>query len=414
MAGTIPKGGFKDRDSFKAWLKSLAEDQSVPFARVLAHRAALRALPSVHRAFSESISGEFDPSSLTLAVFRANAISRVARKYPTREIERAAVFAFVRASRTAAFAAADAAAFAAARASRAAASASDAAADAAGAAGAAAGAMWDALTRDARELERRETADGFEDTPLWAGEPPFWWLDEMRILQEALFSSTNNSQGNTDDKYWSNWLDWYDAVVLGQSPWNLPRATANELEKRIALGDGRDDFWDTGKRTVAEINAEIAGWVEEARQSAQLIEPDSEVASEDDAELLVQSPAPFSFQALGGKITARPQTGAPFDPAMAVDILSELLEKAKTHRKHLEACGNAVSSHVLNSASSIERCVQEWAEKPAPGVLLMRLRTLEAIIDAYDTEDGRGMLYPDAILAMRDMQGSVNDFIRPC
>ncbi|MCB1419018.1 MAG: hypothetical protein KDJ74_08475 [Notoacmeibacter sp.] len=264
MSSTIPKGGFRDEGGFRAWLDSLPEEQRAPFAQAIAHRAALRALPLLHTAFSVDKTKAFDPAVLTLAVFRANAISRVAPKYPTREIADAAARAAYAAARAAARAAraAYAAAYAAARAAAyAAARAAAYAARAARAADAAAEeAMWDAISRDARELEKRGSADGFEDTPLWPEGAPEWWMDQFKRLTGVLTEQGPNAPG-----LWSVWTAWYDAIVIGHSPWRLPRATANKLEKRIALGDGREDFWDTEKRSVAEINAEIAGWVEEAR-----------------------------------------------------------------------------------------------------------------------------------------------------
>src|SRR5262245_21758614 len=53
----------------------------------------------------------------------------------------------------------------------------------------------------------------------------------------------------------------------------------------------------------------------------------------------------------------------------------------------------------------------DWEKTPAPGVLLMRLRSLEATVSAYDTAEGRGELYPSAIAAMIDLKLCIEDFL---
>lgn len=303
MAIEIPKGGFRDEDGFLAWLESLAVAQRMPFARVLAHRAALRALPFLNSAYSAENRRKLDPSNLTLSAFRANVISRVARKFTDQAILRSAVDAanatdeaagdadyfsggFVAdASTGAAFAltrysgslfisakVAYSAARAAAHATAYAASHATAGAEYAVDAANSADAIWIAITDDVRSLIEKGTAKRFEDTPLWPHGAPKWWENQYDRLDEILSRQKNLKGQRPFPPHWSIWLGWYDSILVGIPPWNLPRATANELEKRIALGDGRDDFWDTEKRSVAEINAEIAGWVEEARAG---LDPDS-------------------------------------------------------------------------------------------------------------------------------------------
>ncbi len=79
----------------------------------------------------------------------------------------------------------------------------------------------------------------------------FWTIDFRRAFE--------------NQKIWAVWLEWWQARVDGAPSWGLPPALEQEVETRIALGDGRKDFWD---RDPAEVNAEIAGWVEEARRKA--------------------------------------------------------------------------------------------------------------------------------------------------
>ena len=93
--------------------------------------------------------------------------------------------------------------------------------------------------------------------PLWLGKTPDWWPDALQRLKAHLSARPSK-------EHWSVWTDWYESVARGGPAFGLPAAIAADLEKRIALGDGRDDFWD---RPPAAINAEIAGWVAAARQT---------------------------------------------------------------------------------------------------------------------------------------------------
>lgn len=322
MAGMIPEGGFKDRDGFRAWLESLDEDQRVPFARVLAHRAALRVLPFVASSLGNWMEIEAAETLIT-SVFRANAVSRVLCTTPSLQYSRFAIDAALAADECAIIADRAASHVASGRARNAARS-SYSATDAASTSAAiittdsaahvvmrsirasafgtdyrAAGSgILEVIKFDARMFENVGSSKGFEDTPLWPVGAPVWWTEQYQKLQAALWSDVRQKE------HWAVWLNWYGAIVSGQSPWNLPRATASEIEKRIALGDGRDDFWDTKKRTVAEINAEIARWVEEARPPHR-IEPE---ASEQTPESGKNAQKPDSWRGESTPVTVPPKS----------------------------------------------------------------------------------------------------------
>src|ERR1700677_3201580 len=89
-AGVGP-GEIKDRETLKAWLDS----QPRQVVDLIAARAALRTLPLFSRAvraldFGEVVSRKKAPrrfADLTVALFRAAALARVAGTYPTRANE---------------------------------------------------------------------------------------------------------------------------------------------------------------------------------------------------------------------------------------------------------------------------------------------------------------------------------------
>jgi hypothetical protein len=127
---------------------------------------------------------------------------------------------------------------------------------------------WAAVTADARMLEAGATPAEMAATPLWpAGSPYKPTFDRKTFLAAA--------------PSFEVWLDWYEPIALGKAPWGLPRDVADKLEMRIALGDDRGeggkDFWG---RDADVVNAEIKGWVEEARAEAALMHQPAELEIE--------------------------------------------------------------------------------------------------------------------------------------
>jgi hypothetical protein len=95
-----------------------------------------------------------------------------------------------------------------------------------------------------------------------------------RIGNSPIKYEVRESKNSTS--LFSIWMEWYDYVLDGLSPWGLPPDIADKLEMRIALGDGRGeggrDFWG---RPANEVNAEIKSWVDAARAEVADSEPES-------------------------------------------------------------------------------------------------------------------------------------------
>lgn len=254
---------FTSENELKVWL----EDKPIEWGRVIAHRAAMRVLPMI------SDEWRADPpieqrQGLTLAVFRANLISRVAGVYPTRDMSKyadAASSAASRATDRATFSAAHYAASAAhyaasasfADASRIASSSSRAAAAAASFSASAVGsAIWRSVSLDAQWLLKREDAPSAEQAKsllslsVWHGRAPSWARNALKRLSAAT---------SADSTHWSDWIAWHGTVApIDGDPLGVYFSEA--LELRIATQP--DDWWDRGAEAV---NADIAKWVEEER-----------------------------------------------------------------------------------------------------------------------------------------------------
>ena len=293
----IPEGGFTDGGQLEAWLTKLPKKSQRPTSIIVANRAAIRIMPLIARQISYS-------NSFILAMFviRSIIISRVGGKFANFEIINAASVAgdddaayamsifptdYTESAAAAAIAAANsvntwdnrtadfvstmsAAAAAADSVSRLLAhnftnAAHDHgyqphAAARSSYAKAAKDSFWLATTHDAQAVE--EKTANFRDMSLWSGSAPNWWKEERDKFNLVLSSGLSSIAGSNP---WLVWRDWYDSRVDGGPSWGLTEKIADELETRIALGDGREDFWD---RDPAEVNAEIAEWVEDARKKA--------------------------------------------------------------------------------------------------------------------------------------------------
>ena len=248
---------INDRYSLEFWLWR----QSRRVAVVIGVRAALRVVPKAflpvpERRSAKNLSEFF---ALTAAIFRANALTRVAGKYPSRAKEldnfganraAAAAFAVARAaadldvhSDAEAFtssASAAGAAFAAVRAARVKGADTDAAEGAASAAFASSRVandeIWDSIRADIGAL-RKVNAAALMDLPLWLPEMPDWMKDAWAALQSNL----------PLDQDWDVWIDWYKDRLRGGS-----RGEAHEL----VFATVPRDVWDKGP---AAVNA----WIKE-------------------------------------------------------------------------------------------------------------------------------------------------------
>lgn len=251
---------FKNEKELEDWL----EDKPVEWAQVIAHRAAMRVLPLLAEEWRTAAPIE-RKQGLTLAVFRANFISRVAGTYPTRDVTDIALSASHSASRSTSSAAssptslaaavnsARSATFAARSASSSSSAARSAAARSAIAAAAAArsSTVWRSFSSDAQWLLEREKAPPAEQVKallkvaLWHEKMPAWIRQEF----DRLFEETRS-----DSENWNHWMLWYSAAAAFDGGPTYDYFT-QALELRIT--EQPDKWWDRGAEAV---NADIVKW----------------------------------------------------------------------------------------------------------------------------------------------------------
>lgn len=239
---------FTNREVLRVWL----EDKPAEWARVIAHRVAMRVLPLLAEEWRTEAPIE-RKRVLTLAVFRASITSRVADSVT---VASAIADASSSATNVSAFSAARSVASAAfsAASPNAASHAAEAVASAAAAYSAAAAdsAIWRSVSLDAQWLLERqdrpppELAKALLREALWREKMP----DRIRQRFEELFRAVR-----ADSENWNHWISWYSAAAaFDGGPTHDYFGEA--LELRIA--EQPDQWWD---RRAEAVNADIAKWV---------------------------------------------------------------------------------------------------------------------------------------------------------
>ncbi|MEO9166836.1 MAG: hypothetical protein ABI230_00380 [Aestuariivirga sp.] len=126
-------------------------------------------------------------------------------------------------------------------------------------------AFWWQVRQDVALLENGLSPQAMRYISLWENNaPPVWWRAQFDAFMDYLAGLDKPKSGNFND-WTAVWNAWFVAIAGGRPAFGLPHEHAEALELRIALGDGRKDFWD---REPHVINAEIAGWLRDAWDEA--------------------------------------------------------------------------------------------------------------------------------------------------
>jgi KAP family P-loop domain len=364
----IIQNGIRDAGNLETWLNSLPVESCIKFARIIATRTALRVVPFASRAFSPQIKDFALPVRLTIAVFRAAAVSRVVLRHSankaglTAASNAASAAAAVRdaahtlgarqtsnqkffgtSASDCAFAAADAAdaaAFVAAAFD--AAAARNAAANAASAAGTADVDIWNAITTDAKLLlASMDQPMTLLDSELWPNKVPEWWLREFEAMKDVRL----------------------DARVHARPSWGLTSKEADSIEERIAFGDRRDDFWE---RDPEVVNSEIVKWLKYAGWKEQ--SKTTKSTDDETSRPLNQNPKKLDAEkAKGGEKTTRESVSIQSDEPTNRDRLGRrpfaqaLVERMNEVLAHSGPDGFAVHIHAPWGAgkTSVLRMMEE-------------------------------------------------------
>lgn len=426
----IPEGGFNSIDELKVWLDGFDYDSATVFSRIIKARVPLKVLPHVADfIFQEDNNGK-SRFPILLEVISSNLVTRVHDHVFVHnnemQLNKAATVIFSTmfaaglknrhpAKDTAAFYAIKSAKFAAARpvgqkTTRSTAGAhvhSKEESDAENAISSlvrslefavsiqsGATSIWAAVTADARALEAGATPEEMAARPLWPENSPYKPQFDRKTFLAAAPS-------------FEVWLDWYEPIVDGNAPWGLPRNFANKLEERIALGDGRGeggkDFWE---RDADVVNAEIKGWVAEARAEVALTS--WPVDAFEDEQAFSQRPAPHQFDEVDGRIIATPMRSKRQTDDLSNDMWEELNAKTQSTRERLERTQSP--RHIIEAFDRLIASLGDSFSDVRPGKLLMQCNTIEAINATYNTAEMRGEMAADCLTLVQDLSESLIDF----
>jgi len=448
--------GINSPGELEAWLK----DKPVEWARVIAHRAAMRVLPLVAEEWKSDRPFE-RKQALTLALFRANLVARAACYRPNVEME-----PFLRASADLADAAHDAlavayaAAFAAISAFESvSAKAAIQAVDAATFQVSDAAVLWRAVSMDAQWLAAigKPTQNNFRNLlheKLWLSRDSAWGVYNLRELRIALMENLeiDDLKGGKIGG-WAPLLNWYRQVSFFIMPHEGSKFSP-ELELKIATQS--DEWWN---RSAAAVNADIARWVEQERraiadvvielltergqpvQLQEIFDAAREAglrvkeksirdslsrlvsagriervgvglyqavkADSSPAQNLEQRPAAHSFSEQNGKIHATALASSAQTSSFSEDVWAETERKARQTLERLKR--TQAPDSVLETVESLLKTLGGGFGDVRPGLLLMQGRSIEALVAAYGAEGARAEMSEEAIQRVFDLYASVED-----
>jgi len=215
-----------------------------------------------------------------------------------------------------------------------------------------------------RVLVELHRAAALAGRPLWPDAIPSLMQEHWDRLKSGLPKS----------EHWEVWTRWYEARCNGQPP-------VEALERYRVLRD--QAFW---RQSPQQINAAIA---EEERRWRSL-EP---------------RPAPFDYYVVDDKIDVAPETAPSIDAGTSLDLRDECLRKARAVHERLSRM-QADENLRADIGMLLGRLTSEVLR---PGLILSSLRSLEATAKAYDSNEGRAQLHPDALKDLIDLADTLRD-----
>ena len=135
----------------------------------------------------------------------------------------------------------------------------------------------------------------------------------------------------------------------------------------------------------------------------------SEISEKELEGALEQRPASFRFGFRDGKIDTLPERPVAMDADVAIDLRAELLSKARSLEARLAQTNSDARARA--SVSRLLSEIEKELNQIRPGLLLSRARSIEADRNAFDSEQGRRELFPDAIAMMDDVLLCLQDLL---
>jgi hypothetical protein len=123
----------------------------------------------------------------------------------------------------------------------------------------------------------------------------------------------------------------------------------------------------------------------------------------------IQIPAAYRFGTIDGKIDAVPVDSDTADSADREALYGELKAKLDMLLERLKRSN--IDPYVLFATQRLLDALGRALNDIRPGLVLSRMRTIEAVHDAFGRDDGRESLFPDAVAMMDDACLTGRDFL---
>jgi transcriptional regulator with XRE-family HTH domain len=238
-------------------------------------------------------------------------------------------------------------------------------------------------------------------------------------------ATTDELQGNLPR--FSALLNYH--LVHGTSAIGKPatpsgRWTVDQLSKHLGVERSTVSFWKTGRAfpTVSNFSRIIDilfGVDKIASPSArQLIASYNEgpfyfsppsLEYELDKAATQQVPAAFRFDVHDGKIDALSETPQNINETISNDLYDELRSKARALADRLKRTN--IDPNAIFAVERLLDGLSEGFHNVRPGIVLSRMRGLQAIHDAFSTDLGRESLFPNDTAMIDDVCLSGQDFL---
>lgn len=213
-------------------------------------------------------------------------------------------------------------------------------------------------------------------------------MQSHELLKKQLTSAPLNND------LWGVWIDWYRNISQGRAAFDhVGAAKLQALERRIALGDGKKDFWD---RAPNVVNNEIEGWVRDAR------EPDVDERGTLPSEFKLRPPQSAATQfsiSPNGQISLQSDSLRPAVGRVREDM-QVLYEEARDSAVELHGLGtNKLGKCALPAESLVGFMPQSFADASI-NRLWSRANQLRDLAEQHRTENLKPVYDRDAGLIL--------------
>jgi len=193
-----------------------------------------------------------------------------------------------------------------------------------------------------------------------------------------------------------------DAARAPSAGW---RAAIDELIRKVRVA-----FYDTAAQSLNKASSDSAASIDPATTDAPVIdEAPKKLGKKRAPKSIEQRPAAYRFTSTGEKIDVLAEPPQPLERGFAEDSRQELLGKARELYERLERSN--CPRRVCNTVQALIAAVGVEFNDLRPGVLLSRVRSIEADRSAFDTEEVRGELFADAFAMIDDTLQTARDLM---